>query len=198
MNTGVIPQLCKFAHIVPIYKGKLVSRSAAKSYRPVALTSQLIKTFEKVVRRHIVAFMEKHSLFNISQHGFRMGRSCLSQLIEHLDHVNNLLEQGKPVDVIYLDFARAFDKVELEVTLRKMKDLGIQGKLGRWIHSFLNDREQAVTVDKNVSKPQSVKSGVPQGSVLGPLIFLILIGDIDQNILIQLCRRHPSWKGNRD
>ena len=106
MNTELIHKLCKFAHIVPIYKGKSVSRNSAKSYRPVTLTSQLIKTFEKVVWCHIVAFMEKHSLFSISPHGFRMGRYCLkSQLIEHVDHVNNLLEQGKLVDVIYLDFA---------------------------------------------------------------------------------------------
>ena len=84
--------------------------------------------------------------------------------------------------MIYLVFAKAFDKVDIAVTLRKMKDLGIQGKLERWIHSFMNDREQAVTVEKKITKPQSVKSGVPQGSVLGHLIFLILIGDIDQNI----------------
>ena len=95
--------------------------------------------------------MEKHALFHISQHGFRMGRSCLSQLIAHLDHVNLLLEQGKSVDVIYLHFAKAFDKVDIEVTLRKMRELGVQGKLGRWIHSFLNDRKQAVKAEKKLS-----------------------------------------------
>ena len=84
--------------------------------------------------------------------------------------------------MIYLVFAKAFDKVDIDVTLRKMKYLGIQGKLERLIHSLMNDREQAVTIEKKITKPQSVKSGVPQGSVLGPLIFLLLIGDIDQNI----------------
>ena len=84
--------------------------------------------------------------------------------------------------MIYLVFAKAFDKVDIGVTLRKMKYLGIQGKLERLIHSLMNDREQAVTIEKKITKPQSVKSGVPQGSVLGPLIFLLLIGDIDQNI----------------
>ena len=177
---GEIPAVCKSATITPIHKGK--SRALAQNYRPVALTSHLIKVFEKVVRNHIVAFMEKHHLFNQSQHGFRGGRSCLSQLLAHFDKITSELEKGNGVDVIYLDFAKAFDKVDHGITLQKLKSLGIKGKLGRWLMSFLTNRVQRVVVDGQRSTPQPVVSGVPQGSVLGPLIFLILIGDIDENV----------------
>ena len=126
------------------------------------------------------------SVFNHSQHGFRSGRSCLSQLLAHFDHVTRLLEEGKSVDVVYLDFSKAFDKVDIGITLRKLKSLGIGGKIGKWLCSFLLNRSQAVMVDGILSSPKPVISGVPQGSVLGPLIFLVLIADIDQNVVSAL------------
>ena len=180
LQDGKIPAICKTANIVPIHKGK--SRAVPANYRPVALTSQLIKIFEKVVRRKIVSHLDRHNSFNISQHGFRAGRSCVSQLLSHFDHVTALLEQGKSVDVIYLDFAKAFDKVDIGVTLRKLHSLGIRGNVGRWLTAFLTNREQAVVINNSRSQAQPMISGVPQGSVLGPLLFLILIGDIDQEV----------------
>ena len=153
-----------------------------KNYRPIALTSHLIKVFEKVLSKSIVAFMETNNLFNPGQHGFRHGRSCLSQLITHYDHILDLLEQGHNVDVVYIDFAKAFDKVDFMVTMHKLISLGISGKVGKWIYSFLTHRTQQVIVNKSFSKPIEVKSGVPQGSVPGPLIFLILIGDINKDV----------------
>ena len=97
------------------------------------------------------------------QHGFRSGRSCLSQLIAHYDHVTQLLENNQNADVIYLDFAKAFDKVDFLVTMKKLHALGISGKLGQWIYSFLTNREQAVIVDGITGSLTEVKSGVPQG-----------------------------------
>ena len=110
-DTGQVPSLLKTANIIPIHKGK--SRTLPKNYRPIALTSHLIKIFEKVIRKYIVEYMEKYELFNPGQHGFRFGRSCLSQLLNHYEAILHMLENGYDVDVIYLDFAKAFDKVDL-------------------------------------------------------------------------------------
>ena len=141
-----------------------------------------MKVFEKVIRTHLVSFMECHQLFNSNQHGFRRGHACLSQLLNHFDKVTWFLENGKPVDVVYLDFAKAFDKTDIGITLRKPKSLGIQGETGRWLTDVLTNHKQTVLVDARKSVPQRVTSGVPQGSVLGPLVLLILIRDTDQNI----------------
>ena len=157
-------------------------RGDPANYRPVALTSHLIKLFENILKKHIVAYMEENNIFNPGQHGVRLGRSCLSQLIAHYDHITRLLESGQNVDVISIDFDKAFDKVDYLVTMQKLKGMGISGKLGRWLHAFLTNRKQAVVVNGTKSIPADVKSGVPQGSVLGPLLFLVLIGDIDREV----------------
>ena len=181
LSKGIVPNKLKKSIITPIHKGG--SRSLPANYRPVALTSHIIKTFEKVLRKHIVQHMNQKQLFNEHQHGFRSGRSCLSQLLEQFDVILSILEQDANADVVYLDFSKAFDKVDHKIVLHKMKMLGIDGEIHDWLGSFLSGRFQAVSVNGILSDPQEVISGVPQGSVLGPLIFLILIGDIDEETL---------------
>jgi ribonuclease P/MRP protein subunit RPP40 len=120
--------------------------------------------------------LEDNHLMNDNQHGFRPGRSCLTQLIEHYDHILYHLEKGSNVDVIYLDFAKAFDKVDL---CHKLRTMGIGGNLGLWLHNFLHGRMQKVLVGGTPSSATAVKSGVPQGTVLGPILFLLHIADIN-------------------
>ena len=172
-----VPSDLKLGLITPIYKGG--ARDKPQNYRPVTLTSHVIKVFEKVVARRLVQYMEEADLFNRRQHGFRRNRSCLSQLLEHHHQILALLEDGAGVDVVYLDFAKAFDKVDHGVLFRKLRLLGVGGELLAWIHSFLTERLQAVVVGGSRSSEARVKSGVPQGTVLGPILFLIHIADID-------------------
>ena len=180
LNTGEIAQSLKDAHITPIHKGG--SRAYPQNYRPISLTSHLIKVFERVIRKKLVSFLEDNNLMNPTQHGFRAGRSCLSQLLEHFDKIIECLEQGNNVDVIYLDFAKAFDKVDNGILCHKLRDLGIGGKIGLWLFNFLKSRNQRVVLNDALSDDSLVKSGVPQGTVLGPVLFLIHISDINQGI----------------
>ena len=121
--------------------------------------------------------METNNLFNKNQHGFRGGRSCLSQLLSHYERILQFLEEGSNVDVIYLDFSKAFDKLDFNIFLNKLKITGIDGKF------FITNRDQHVLVNSSRSAPTRVLSGVSQGSVFGPLLFLILLGDNDISII---------------
>ncbi|KAK3888733.1 hypothetical protein Pcinc_007208 [Petrolisthes cinctipes] len=162
IDTGIIPQQLKTAKIIPVYKGG--SKGEAKNYRPIALTSHIIKIMEKIIVRNMSIYLEEKNILNNYQHGFRVGRSCLSQLLSHHEKIINGLENKKNIDAIYLDFAKAFDKVDHGILLHKLRDFGISGKLGKWLHCFLVNRQQSVAVSGVVSKPSIVTSGVPQGT----------------------------------
>lgn len=181
LESGLVPELSKTGIITPIHKGG--SKGLPSNYRPVVLTSHLIKICEKVVKKKLTTFLEAGNHLNKGQHGFRRGRSCLSQLLHHYEDILKGIQEGNNTDVIYLDFAKAFDKVDHGVLLHKLRDLGVTGSLGRWIHSFLTGRTQRVSVQGKLSEHSIVRSGVPQGSVLGPLLFLIHVNDIDANLL---------------
>ena len=181
VDEGFIPNDKLMTDICPLLKGG--NKALAKNYRPIALTSHLIKIFERVLRKKLMLYMESNNFFNPDQHGFRTGRSCLSQLLDHLDHVLNAMEDKKNFDVIYTDFAKAFDKCDHGIIAHKLKKFGILGKIGRWIYYFLSHRLQRVVVGNCKSAPSTDKSSLPQGTVLAPILFLILISGIDRNVI---------------
>ena len=182
MDHGQIPPDLLLVLVSPVHKGG--SRGAPKNYRPVALTSHITKVFERVVRKKLVSHLENNNLLPDGQHGFRALRSTLTQLLSYWDTLLDNMESGKGVDVIYTDFSKAFDTVETGVLLHELKECGVVGKVGCWLASFLDSetRKQAVVVDGRVSPLTSVLSGVPQGTVLGPVLFLIHIRNISTNL----------------
>eukprot|EP00116_Pleurobrachia_bachei_P009683 sb/3469945/ len=119
-----------------------------------------------------------YHVLNNEQHGFRSGRSCLTQLLEHYDAILEDLNQGWEVDVAYIDFSKAFDKVDINILLHKLKRYGVRGRLLQWIRAFLTGRSQTVVIDGVCSRAESVTSSVIQGSVLGPRLFIIYVCDL--------------------
>ena len=143
MDEGDIPTDWKCANVTPIFKKG--DRSQSGNYRPVSLTSVVCKMMESIIKDTMVEFLDRHSLIKDSQHGFRKSRSCLTNLLEFLEDVTSSVDDGNAVDVVFLDFQKAFDKVPHKRLLLKLEDLGVRGSLlYSWIRGWLSERRQRV------------------------------------------------------
>ena len=185
LESGVIPTEWKKADVVAIFKKG--TRSNPGNYRPVSLTSVLCKMLESFVRDSVVNHMNDLNLYTSCQHGFRKKRSCVTQLLEVMEYLTDFLDEGNAIDIVYFDFKKAFDSVPHQRLLAKLRSYGISGNILNWIEGFLSNRTQRVRIENVYSEYAHVLSGIPQGSILGPILFTIFINDITDN-LESICR----------
>ena len=189
LHQGIVPQDWKQALVTPLYKKG--NRSNPANYRPISLTCICSKILEHIVHTNIMSHLINLNILSDSQFGFRKNYSAELQLIKTTHDIALNLNAKSQTDVILLDFSKAFDKVSHQLLLSKLQYYGVAGQLLGWISSFLSGHTQRVVCGGQSSDPVNVASGVPQGSVLGPLLFLLFINDITHH-LSSTCRLYTD------
>ena len=184
--TGIFPSQWKKANVTPVHKKN--DKQLINNYRPISLLPVLAKVFEKIIFKHLYNHLTTNNLISKNQSGFRPGDSCSNQLLSFIHDIHKAFDDKNCLEVrsIYLDMSKAFDKVWHDGLVFKLKQNGINGNLLLLLTDYLSQRMQRVAINGQFSNWAFIKSGVPQGSVLGPLLFLIYINDLEADLKCQV------------